>query len=379
VEGKQLLYIKRVALIMAVISLMALLNGCIRGGNTQNDSYRQYGSTTVKKLGVVMGLPNRFDVASSQVVISSLNKAAEDLDAEIKILQPGDLVNNEESLRYMAENNFNLVVAVGKEMEIALEKVAPEYEDIRFILVEGNVDQPNVASIGYRDNDAVFLAGVTAAYLTKSNLVGFVGDPMQIDRLGEMDFARGVQFAIASEEKNIKVVTAYGNLTDKPAVMAEQGKSLANSLYWKGCDVIYCNGINYSSGAAAAAIENRKIALCDDVQLMKTSPRNVVGAISRNKEKVVYDLVIKSFVSGFKGGKTEFGLVNGAVDFVLSPSLQSDIGIKVAAAKNLLKNGRIITKNIKIPPDSLIKISQLITQVPVKKTQSAPKKTSDVQ
>ncbi len=56
-----------------------------------------------------------------------------------------------------------------------LDKVAPEFPNTHFVLIDSVVDQPNVESVVFKSNDASYLAGVLAAKKSETGKVGFVG------------------------------------------------------------------------------------------------------------------------------------------------------------------------------------------------------------
>ena len=55
----------------------------------------------------------------------------------------------------------------------AVEEAAKQNPDAHFAIIDSVVEQPNVASINYKDQEAAFLAGVAAGLTTKTNKVAF--------------------------------------------------------------------------------------------------------------------------------------------------------------------------------------------------------------
>ncbi len=60
-------------------------------------------------------------------------------------------------------------------MQKAVEEAAKQNPDAHFAIIDSVVEQPNVASINYKDQEAAFLAGVAAGLTTKTNIVAFIG------------------------------------------------------------------------------------------------------------------------------------------------------------------------------------------------------------
>jgi len=354
--------VRRAALVSLILTIAIILgimqSGCVRGTNSA-DNYQFYSYKEPKKVGVVLSGMGMVDAAANSAVAAGVKKAAADLDAEYKILAPKDLVNNEESLRYLAENNFDLVIAIGRGMQDNLGKVAPDYPDIKFAVFGGDIDEPNVAAVVFNEDEGAFLAGVEAASVTKSNLVGFIGGSVTSDRKMENGFAKGVQYVNLTEGKKVKVNAVYAGVTDEAANDPERGKALANTLYWTGSDVVFSGTGKLGNGAAAAAVQNRKIAICADLQVMQASAWNVYGALVKNQEAAAIDIVKKTINGKFLSGRVGYGLAEGAVDFVPSQALPPDIAGKLAAVKAQVKKGQIKPYTILIPKDLVTQIKQM--------------------
>lgn len=344
---------KRSIWICLLLAAVILLSGCEPQSGLQ---YKKYGPAALKNVGLVLGSPGKSDPATNDAVAAGIKNAVGDMDIEYKILAPKELVNDQESLAYLADNNYDMVVAIGSGMMDDLAVVAPQYPDIKFVMFDGEVNEPNVTSVKIQEDDGAFLAGVEAAVLTKTNLVGYIGDPVSTQTSIENGFIRGVQYVNMTEGKRVKVQVSYTGVTDKAAKVAELAKSLADSFYFSGVDVIFSADSNINRGVANSAIQNKRISLCDDVQLMNTEPWNIYGAVTKKEDAVIYNL-IKQMVDGkLAAGRQGFGLAQGAVDFIPSQAVPVDIISKITAVKAQLKSGGVKPYTIDIPQDTVIRV-----------------------
>ena len=57
----------------------------------------------------------------------------------------------------------------------ALDKIAVEFPDTKFAIIDMVVDKPNVRSVVYKEQEGSYLVGVMAAMASKSKKVGFIG------------------------------------------------------------------------------------------------------------------------------------------------------------------------------------------------------------
>ena len=81
----------------------------------------------------------------------------------------------EPNLNRLVRRDFDLVYGIGFLLKDAMETIADQQPDKMFGLVDEIADRPNVVSIMFKEQEGAFLAGATAALMTKSNKIGFVG------------------------------------------------------------------------------------------------------------------------------------------------------------------------------------------------------------
>ena len=69
----------------------------------------------------------------------------------------------------------DLIIAIGFNQASAVEDISQEFPDSKFTIVDSFVDQSNVESIVFKEEEGSFLVGVLAAKKSQSNKFGFVG------------------------------------------------------------------------------------------------------------------------------------------------------------------------------------------------------------
>ncbi|MDO4432301.1 MAG: BMP family protein [Aerococcaceae bacterium] len=135
-----------------------------------------------------------------------------------------------------------ITFGIGFKLEAAINDIAQQHPDKHFAIVDSVVDQPNVASLTFKDNESSFLAGVAAAKTTTTKKVGFIGgvEGFVIDR-----FEAGFRAGVAAVDPSIEVVIEYaGSFTD-----SAKGKQLAAAMYSNDVDVIF-----HASGAVGNGV-----------------------------------------------------------------------------------------------------------------------------
>jgi basic membrane protein A and related proteins len=147
-------------------------------------------------------------------------------------LQSASDADYETNLNQLVRREFDIVFGIGFLLQPAIEKIAAQQTDAHLAIIDAEVDAPNVASVLFKEQEGGFLAGVTAALMTKTGKVGFVGgmDIPVINRF-EAGFLAGVE----AVNPDIKVDSVYTGEFSK----AELGKSTANRMYGSGVDIIF--------------------------------------------------------------------------------------------------------------------------------------------
>ena len=155
------------------------------------------------------------------------------------------------NLNALTRRDFDLVFGVGFLMEDSINTIAEQQKDTNFGIIDGVVDQPNVASILFKEQEGSFLAGVAAALMTETDKIGFVGG-MEIEVIER--FEAGFVAGVAAVNPDIKVDVKYTGAFDK----AELGKAEAARMYSSGVDIIFHAAGGTGNGVFSEAKERKQ-------------------------------------------------------------------------------------------------------------------------
>src|SRR3954468_21985791 len=204
-----------------------------------------------------------------------------------------------------------------------MQKVATDYPNIRFAIVDGViVDKdgkpiPNVADLVFREHESSYLVGMIAASKSKSGVLGFLGG-MDIPLIHK--FETGYAEGAKSVNPNIKVIDNYVGVTDSAWNNPGKGKELSLSQIDKGADVIFTAAGNSGLGAFDAAEQYgldpktgqaNKFVIGVDSNQNGVKPGFVLTSMVKRVDNAVYDVVSDVVNHQFKGGFPVFG-VEGA-------------------------------------------------------------------
>lgn len=174
------------------------------------------------------------------------------LGAEVSHIQTKTPAEFEENFRQYGAQGFTLVFGHGFEFQDAAARVGPEYPHTVFVTTGGTRVSSNVAAMSFAFEEPSFLAGIVAASVTKSGIVGCIGGTeLPPVKSGFASFLRGVRLV----SPTVKVLTAYiGNWDDAAA-----GKEQALAQIARGADVIYQNADAAGLGIFQAAKDSRGV------------------------------------------------------------------------------------------------------------------------
>jgi basic membrane lipoprotein Med (substrate-binding protein (PBP1-ABC) superfamily) len=137
----------------------------------------------------------------------AVNNALERVKKKYNLIEPfvrevptnGSAVDRLSRVRFLAQNGYNLIIAVGPGYRETVRRVSMEYPQIQFAVINDKaIGQMNVSNIYYREDHGAYIAGVISAIFTKRKSIGFIGSEPEL----LSSFSAGAR-AIS---KNVRVV-----------------------------------------------------------------------------------------------------------------------------------------------------------------------------
>src|SRR3546814_6042281 len=117
----------------------------------------------------------KFDKSFNEGVYNGVERFKNETGIESREFGVTNETQREKALRRMAQRGADPVIGVGFAQGPAMEKVAKEFPDTRFAIIDAVVDLPNVRYIVFKKHEGSFLVGMIAAMKSESGKVGFIG------------------------------------------------------------------------------------------------------------------------------------------------------------------------------------------------------------
>ena len=177
-----------------------------------------------------------------------------------------------------------------------MKKVAAEFPDTQFAIIDMVVDLPNVRSIVFKEEEGSYLVGILAAMASKTGKVGFVGG-MDIPLIRK--FACGYVQGVKSVNPDIEV---FQNMTgDTGAAWNDpvKGGELAKAQIEQGADVVYHAAGGTGIGVLQAAADAGKLGIGVDSNQNYLHPGTVLTSMLKRVDNAVYT----SFMDVKNGGR----------------------------------------------------------------------------
>jgi basic membrane protein A and related proteins len=262
-----------------------------------------------------------------------IKRADKDLAGKVqtKVVEAPEIASYEENITQFAKDGYNLIVVLGFTYVDLLKKLAPQYPNTNFLIVDAEVPNvPNVRNAVFKEHEGSFLAGALAALVSKTGKVGFIGgqDIPLIHR-----FQGGYEQGAKHVNPGIEVQVAYvGSWTD-----AAKGKELTMVMYNRGADVVYAAAGGSGAGTIEAAKQAKKFSIGVDSNQDYLAPEAMIGSMVKRVDNAVFT-AIKDLTEGkFKGGTVVYGLSEDGVGISGLAPINSDISIKNAGKASLDK------------------------------------------
>ncbi len=289
---------------------------------------------------IIYDLGGKNDKSFNEAAFNGAEKWAKETGGTYKELEMQNEAQREQALRQLAESGANPIVMTGFAFGDVLSSVAPDYPNTKFAIVDMVVDQPNVKSIVFTEDQGSYLVGLLAGMASKTHTVGFIGgmDIPLIRRFG-CGYAQGV---LAADPKAKVVLNMTG--TDPSAWNNPvKGAEIAKSQQSQGADVIYAAAGGTGVGVLQAAADLKILSIGVDSNQNYMHPGSVLTSMMKRVDTAVYN----AFKDGadLKPGLTVMDLAAGGVDYALDDNnkalITDDMKKAVEDAKAKIISGEI--------------------------------------
>ena len=292
---------------------------------------------------IIYDLGGKFDKSFNEAAYNGAEKFKAETGIAYREFEIQNDAQREQALRKFAEDGNNPIVMAGFSWAAALEKVAAEFPDTKFAIIDMVVDKPNVRSVVYNEHEGSYLVGILAAMKSETKKVAFIGgmDIPLIRKFG-CGYVGGAKAAGATD--------VIQNMTgDTPAAWNDptKGGEIAKSQIAQGADVIYAAAGGTGIGVLQAAADEGKLGIGVDSNQNGLQPGKVLTSMVKRVDVAVYNAFMDAKEDKFTSGFNVLGLKEDGVGYAMDDNNKSLVTEDMLKAVEEAK-AKIISGDIKV-------------------------------
>jgi len=279
---------------------------------------------------IVYSVGGKFDRSFNESAFAGVKRFRKETGETVREFELERDAQSVQALRNFASRGYEPVVAIGFNQANALSQVASRFPESDFAIVDMVVEQPNVRSYVFKEQEGAYIAGLLAAMASRSGTVGFVGG-MDIPIIRR--FLCGYKQGALSANAEIRVL--FNMTGDTPAAFADpvRGGELAAGQIQRGADVIIQAAGGTGIGVLQKAADAGVLGIGTDSNQNGLHPGKVLTSIRKRVDNAVYDSFKSAQDGNFTPGIRVLGVGDGGMDWVLDENNKDLITgeMKVAA------------------------------------------------
>ena len=198
------------------------------------------------------------------------------------VVTDGSTQDREKRLRSFAAKKCEIIIAIGAGYASTVDFLASEFPNEQFaILNDASIENASVASLVFSEPQGAFLAGLSAALVSKSGKVAMIAAPNQ-----SVSYEAGFKAGVLASKKRVSSLVRY---------VEGPGQAETRALIAAGVDVIYLAlpGSNSAVLKAIVSVNQLKIRKGENiVGLIGVAPDQFLSVTPAN-QKFIYATVVK--------------------------------------------------------------------------------------
>ena len=276
-------------------------------------------------IGVAYDIGGRGDKSFNDATAAGLEQAKKSLDFEVEaVVTDGTSSDRDKRIRSLIAKKCALIIAIGAGYGPTLQALAFEFPNTQFAIInDASVAAVNVSSVIFAEAQGAYLAGFSAAQISKTGKVAMIANSNQADL-----FKDGFSAGVLANKKKVIPIVKY--VSGSYSLAASQVISV-------GADVIYLSTQGSTAEVFKVIVSNnakksaKKVALINiepDQYLAVTNDtkRFLAATVVKRVDKAIVDIISKSLSgdqfldylnldAGIFGSR--YGINGGGVEFIV--------------------------------------------------------------
>ena len=330
---------KYVYLVIVALLVSSLLAGCAGAATpTTAPAATTAPTAAAKALKIAILLSTTAsDSGWDATAVQGGEEAKTQLGAEVSVSENVTTSGAEAVIRDYASRGYNLIIANDFSMGEAVNKVAPDFPDTKFVVTTGIWEAANVSSFNPNPED-YYLGGCLDALMSKSGKIGIMGGMNQPAMVAT---ANAVAEGARQCNPSIGITIAYVGSWADPA----KAKELATGFIASGIDVID-GSVSVGFDGVLSAIKEAEangqtIYTITDQVLSSDFIPQIMAAHTQDHGPMVLDYAKQVLNGTFQGINFRPGLASGLIYLKMTNTVPADIQTKVQQVQQDIIDGKI--------------------------------------
>jgi len=304
-------------------------------------------AATQLSVGVAYDIGGRGDKSFNDASAAGLDKAQKQFDFNLEaVVTDGTSADREKRIRSLITKGCNPIIAIGAGYASTLQALSIEFPSTHFAIInDASVAALNVTSVIFANTQGAYLAGFSAAQVSKTGKVAMIANPDQAD-IYKDGFSAGV---FASKKKVIPIVK----------YVSGSYSAATNQVIDAGADVLFVATQGSDSEVFKVIVARNAKKKGSNIGLINVEPDQYITVTSATKkfliasvvkrvDKAIYDIIALSAAkkqyldildadAGIYGRR--YGITGGGIEFTIRSkelsALSGSINIAAATAEKI--------------------------------------------
>jgi basic membrane protein A len=304
-------------------------------------------AATQLTVGVAYDIGGRGDKSFNDASAAGLDKAQKQFDFNLEaVVTDGTSADREKRIRSLITKNCDPIIAIGAGYAPTLQALSVEFPNTHFAIInDASVAALNVTSVIFANTQGAYLAGFSAAQVSKTGKVAMIANPDQAD-IYKDGFSAGV---FASKKKVIPIVK----------YVSGSYSAATNQVIDAGADVLFVATQGSDSEVFKVIVARNAKKKGSNIGLINVEPDQYITVTSATKkfliasvvkrvDKAIYDIIALSAAkkqyldildseAGIYGRR--YGITGGGIEFTIRSkellALSASINVAAATAEKI--------------------------------------------
>ncbi|MEO0543247.1 MAG: BMP family ABC transporter substrate-binding protein [Pseudomonadota bacterium] len=279
---------------------------------------------------IVYDLGGKFDKSFNEAAFNGAEMFKEETGVDYVEFEIQNEAQREQALRRFAERGHSPVIIAGFSAAQAVDTVAQEFPETEFVIIDMVVEQPNVRSVVFKEQEGSYLVGIMAAKASETGTVGFVGG-MSIPLISR--FSCGYKGGVVATNPDATFIENFTG--DTPAAWNDpvKGGEITNAQIAQGADVVFAAAGGTGVGVLQAAADAGKLSIGVDSNQNGLQPGSVLTSMLKRVDVAVFNAMKDGMADGdFAFGFNVLGVAEGGVDIALDDNNKDLVSEEMLAA-----------------------------------------------